>query len=505
MPPPNDRTGPLRGPAHDTNWALVAEASLTETATAADILPSAPPRGPKAHKDMARRLGIKGNSAGELIVLAPGNDPFYKGTPAHYRDAEWFAGVWEQFGYSYGVHLRRVHYQILSNELEFADGTPYENTENYWSRLCSAGAAARILGLVDVEAFDDRRNPDPVINRMVRQQPLYSPWVSFGTASWTLPELDLDAFADIELDIGSPVPGGYHYDPADQPVLIELWVEKSTMGDVLIPLCQRENINYVEGAGFESITQTVAFLRRAEEHAKPAHIIYISDFDPGGEAMPVGVARQAQYWLHQLHINIDVSIDHAALTHDQCVQFELPRTPIKDSDRRRGGFEARYGTGATELDALEALHPGSLAEIVRYAIAPYVDRGLSSRLAAARREAQLRIDDAWTDAAGQEVEEAARELSLQASAVAAEQAERIQQMVEEALGQLDQFTEAAEQLKVRAELIAAGLDIELPARPEPEIAGLDGDRLLFDSRRHWLQQLAVYKERQNGHSNGNAS
>jgi hypothetical protein len=157
------------------------------------------------------------------------------------------------------------------------------------------------------------------------------------------------------------------------------------------------------------------------------------------------------------------------------------------------------------LDALEALHPGRLAEIVRYAIAPYVDRGLSSRLAAARREAQLRIDDAWTDAAGQEVEEAARELSLQASAVAAEQAERIQQMVEEALGQLDQFTEAAEQLKVRAELIAAGLDIELPARPEPEIAGLDGDRLLFDSRRHWLQQLAVYKERQNGHSNGNAS
>ena len=46
-----------------------------------DIIPSAPPRGPKAHKDMARRLGIRGNSAGELIVLAPGNDPFYKGTP----------------------------------------------------------------------------------------------------------------------------------------------------------------------------------------------------------------------------------------------------------------------------------------------------------------------------------------------------------------------------------------------------------------------------------------
>jgi hypothetical protein len=309
-----------------------AENAPGEELSAAASLPPVPPRGPKAHKEMARRLGIRGNSAAELIVLASANDPFYEGTPAHIRDAEWFAGLWEQFGYRFGVHLRRVHYQILSNELKFADGTPYENTENYWGRLCAAGAAARILGLADVEAFEDRRNPDPVINRMARQQPLMPPSISFGTASLTLPELDLDGFADIKLDIGSPIPGGYWYDPADQPVLIEVWVEKSTMGDVLIPLCRHENVNYVEGAGFESITQTVAFQRRAQEHGKPAHIVYISDFDPGGEAMPVGVARQAQYWLDELKIDVDVSIDHAVLTHEQCVEFELPRTPIKDGD-----------------------------------------------------------------------------------------------------------------------------------------------------------------------------
>jgi hypothetical protein len=474
--------------------------------TAASVTPSADiPRGPKAHKDMARKLGIRGSSAAELIVLAPDNDPFYKGTPRHVRDAEWFAGIWEQVGVRHGVHLRRMHYQVLSNELEFADGTPYENTENYWGHLCSAGAGARILGLVDVEAFDDRRNPDPVINRMAREGVLYPPWVSFGTASLTLPELDLDSFADIKLDIGSPEPGGYWYDPADQPVMIEVWVEKSTMGDVLIPLCRRERINYVEGAGFESITQSVKFLRRAQELGKPAHIIYISDFDPAGGGMPIGVARQCQFWLDELGIDSEVTLDHAVLTHDQCVEFELPRTPIRKEDKRRGKFEERYGEGATELDALEALHPGRLAEIVRHAMEPFVDRTLSRRLAAAREEAQQLIDDAWTDAAGQEVDEAAEELSQHASAVAAEQADRIQQIVEEALGELDQFTEAAEQLKARAELIAAGLNIELPERPEPDYAGLDDARLLFDSRRHWLDQLAVFKERQNGHSNGGGS
>jgi hypothetical protein len=496
-PPNNEEPAPLtEGRLSQDHQAAAKPPDTAILSPAADGIPSTPPRGPEAHKAMARQLRIPGNSAAKLIVLAPDNDPFYKGTPAHIRDAEWFAGLWDRFGYQYGVHLRRVHYQILSNELKFSDGTPYENTERCWGRLCGAGAAARILGLVDVEAFVDRRNPEAVINHMARQVPLRAPYVSFGTASLTLPELDLSGFADIKLDIGSPIPGGFGYDPADQPVLLEVWVEKSTMGDVLIPQCQRERMNYVEGAGFESITQSVAFLRRAQEHSKPAHIVYISDFDPGGAGMPVGVARQVQFWLEQLAIDVDVTIDTAVLTHEQCVEFELPRTPIKDGDRRRGAFEARYGAGATELDALEALHPGSLGEIVRQAMEPFVDRGLPRRLATARQEAQQRINAAWTAAAGQEVDEAAQELSRQASAVAAEQVERIRETVEDALGQLDQFTEAAEQLKARAEQIAARLNIDLPERPEPETAGLDDDRLLFDSRRHWLDQLAVFKERQ---------
>ena len=77
---------------------------------AAGGIPSTPPRGPKAHKDMARQLGIRGNSGTKLIALSDGNDPFYKGTPAQIRDAQWFAEIWQRFGYRSGIHLRRVHY-----------------------------------------------------------------------------------------------------------------------------------------------------------------------------------------------------------------------------------------------------------------------------------------------------------------------------------------------------------------------------------------------------------
>ena len=61
-------------------------------------------------------------------MLVPGNDPFYKGTAAHRRDAEWFAELWERFGYIRGVHLRRAHYQVLSTGSETSNGKPCENT-----------------------------------------------------------------------------------------------------------------------------------------------------------------------------------------------------------------------------------------------------------------------------------------------------------------------------------------------------------------------------------------
>jgi hypothetical protein len=50
----------------------------------------------------------------DMIALSPNNDPFYVGTPNDVATGEWFAELWNRFGYSNGVHLRRVHYQIVS-------------------------------------------------------------------------------------------------------------------------------------------------------------------------------------------------------------------------------------------------------------------------------------------------------------------------------------------------------------------------------------------------------
>ena len=75
-----------------------------------------------------------GQRVTDLIVLAPQNDPFYSGTPNDWALAEWFASLWRAFGYTNRVHIRRVHYQIISQNppVSLPNGKPYENTEESW-------------------------------------------------------------------------------------------------------------------------------------------------------------------------------------------------------------------------------------------------------------------------------------------------------------------------------------------------------------------------------------
>lgn len=62
-------------------------------------------------KTLKKRTGI---NISDLLVLAPNNDPFYAGQPAQQAQAQWFAHLWERFNFARGVHLRRIHYLLVS-------------------------------------------------------------------------------------------------------------------------------------------------------------------------------------------------------------------------------------------------------------------------------------------------------------------------------------------------------------------------------------------------------
>ena len=54
-------------------------------------------------------------------------------------------------------------------------------------------------------------------------------------------------------------------------------------------------------------------------------------------------------------------------------------TPQGDGKGGALRFEARFGEGATELDALEALRPGELEQILTQEIERYFDNNLAGR------------------------------------------------------------------------------------------------------------------------------
>src|SRR5436309_15833979 len=124
------------------------------------------------------------------------------------------------------------------------------------------------------------------------------------------------------------------------------------MKDLLIPAWQRYGANQQTGSGELSITATLALADRLREVNKPARILYVSDFDPAGQSMPVAVSRKIEYFVRTLGLDLDVRLFPVVLTLDQVQYYQLPRTPIKETERRRFGFEERYGEGAVELDAL---------------------------------------------------------------------------------------------------------------------------------------------------------
>ncbi len=162
------------------------------------------------------------------------------------------------------------------------------------------------------------------------------------------------------------------------------------MNDVLIPLCEHYGANLQVGSGELSITATLALVQRLQQAGKPARIFYVSDFDPAGQSMPVAVSRKMEYFIHTLGLDVDVRLFPVVLTAEQVRYYQLPRTPIKETERRRLGFEERHGEGAVELDALEALYPGTLSEVLREYIENYYDSDLAERVRLA--ELALRAD-----------------------------------------------------------------------------------------------------------------
>ena len=413
---------------------------------------------------IAKAAGVR---QADLLALAPGNDPFALHQPARRRNAEWFADLWHAFGFGHGVHIRRIHYRIVSAETPVArpDGAGhYLNTASCWGLLVNASRDARYMGLVPADAIIDRKAPPPV-EHFAAMQP--GELRLAGNGLWlAAPDPDFPDLPSLALD-------GASYGP---PVLVEIWAEKTTMNDVLVPLARRHGANLVTGTGEMSETSTRLLLDRVRAAGTPARILYVSDFDPAGRSMPVAVARKIEFALHRSGEALDVTLDPLVLTEDQCRAYRLPRTPIKESERRGAKFEERFGAGATELDALEALHPGELERIVAAGIERHLDPDHARCFNAAVQEHRHRL----------------AEISAEVHQSHAEDVDTLRAEYDRLVSDFAEWRDRAEAVFDR---ITGHLqDVEVPEFYPPSPSRRPSSpEPMFDAGREYLDQLAAYR------------
>jgi hypothetical protein len=399
-----------------------------------------------------------------------GKDPFTAGQPARLAGAKWFAKLWKQLDVRPGAHLHRIHYVIVSQAkpVLMPNGEPYENTRACEGVLERTSLDARYLDLIPAGHLVDRRNEEAIINLSNDESDALITTTGDLSDEYKLPQFDPP-----RLSLLSPtVLQRYH---------LEIWIEKTTMDDVLLPLAERYGINPVRGAGEMSETRCLQLVDRAEESGRPVRILYISDFDPAGNSMPVAVARKIEFVLRKTGSDADIQVRPIVLTHKQCLKYRLPRTPLKDTEKRAARFEERFGEGATELDALEALHPGTLEKILEQEIDRYYDNNLGGRIDDTASEAQDDLDNINTEV-----------LERHADEIAALKVEH--KKVVAAIAAFKKKATAV-QNKIERDLEDEAPDADDYSWPEPDDGDEDDDPL-FDSTRDYVEQIDRYKRHQ---------
>jgi hypothetical protein len=199
--------------------------------------------------------------------------------------------------------------------------------------------------------------------------------------------------------------------------------------------------------------------------------------------MPVAMSRKVEYFVNSLGLDVDIRVFPVVLTQEQVLEYGLPRTPIKETERRRAGFEDRYGVGAVELDALEALYPGTLAAILREHIEQYYDLSLVDRV---REAEELVRSDLKTITDGV--------LGVYEDALEVLKAEH-EQLQQSFVTRMEGYTERVKQLwqAIGRELRDQQPDIQDYPVPQPYMANEIGEGL-YNSERGYLEQMVAYKE-----------
>lgn len=242
--------------------------------------------------------------------------------------------IGEYIAQGFVLTVRQLYYQLVARGV-------IENTERSYKRTTGTVNDARLAGVMDWDAIEDRTRAFDTRSR----------WNSGG-------------------EILKAVASQFHMDMwKGQDIRPFVIVEKEALAGVLQPICRELDIPLLAARGYPS----VSVLRDFAKHTlhplgstdRTVHqdylLLHLGDHDPSGLDMTRDLCER----LSLLTYGAKVDLKRLALNMDQVTEQKPPPNPAKVTDSRFAEYQAKYGDESWELDALQ---PAYIADLIRNAV-----------------------------------------------------------------------------------------------------------------------------------------
>lgn len=239
----------------------------------------------------------------------------------------------EYMAQGYKLTLRQLYYQFVARGW-------LANQQREYERLGTIISDARLAGLIDWEAIEDR-------SRFVR-----------SLSHW-----------DDPAEIISMAAQQFRKDKWEhQKHYVEVWIEKDALVGVIEQVCNNFDVPFLSCRGYVSQSEMWVAAQRLIGNYRPGKrfctIVHLGDHDPSGIDMTRDIEERLRLF------GVSLSVERVALNMDQVQQYNPPPNPAKMTDSRFNDYWAKYGDKSWELDALE---PAVLEQIIKDTIDPLID------------------------------------------------------------------------------------------------------------------------------------
>lgn len=233
----------------------------------------------------------------------------------------------------FDLTLRQLYYQFVSRDW-------IANTEKSYNSLGALISDARLAGLIDWDAIQDR-------TRNLR-----------SNSHWDSPGEIVEACAS-----------QYRIDRwKGQPYRPEVWIEKDALIGVIQDVCVSLDVPYFSCRGYTSQSEMWRAGRRLKRYRQRGQlpvVFHLGDHDPSG----IDMTRDIQERL-SLFAQCNIRVERIALNMGQIEQYQPPPNPAKVTDSRFESYRLEYGDESWELDALE---PSVMVELIRASVGSVID------------------------------------------------------------------------------------------------------------------------------------